>query len=635
MVDNAVAHHTTMPLRYFAEALPDRRSRDKALVDALFANHVAEQQDLNGLFADALYMAMATGCCPVHRYWRYDRVDQYEPVLYGEPTAEELVRQVLDPQPGMIDCFVGNPFGTVFDRGARRGSVHWCSYERMLPAALVRATFPAAATLEGTKRLPSASVFQRIARSWNLGGLGVHGSAVIQHRGIVEDDEELLLVVCRETLPGWDAEWPEGRLEIIGVPGEADLRLGQGGDAAELLADQPLPASDFSWTLFYSHHRSDDVLGKPWVEDVDQLQVDLNVAISKKWEYLNKGIDAPIVAPGGALDEDMMDIGGYNVMEIDPSLGSWRPRAMEWPAYILQGLEKEAEDKRRAIYTGGGYQAVSRGESPGSRMAYRAIVALQTADNTIHGPVNARFRRAACDFMQGCWKQMKAYGDVPWLLSVAGDEYAHLVEPWVDSTKLSDAPPKYKLVNAFGASPELRAEEVLQLAQTKGADGKPFLTTEQAQRAYPNPLFFGADSYPAAVQKRRAKAVTAAITHAAQKFRDETGFTEQNIAHPWVQRAAMIVFSQMEANYPRLQDDDLAAHLAALSEITQDETADPVARLAAIRRQQLYFLWQSQMSQQAIPLAGAQAQAVGEGPSKTLDPRQVIASTMREAEGGR
>ena len=97
----------------------------------------------------------------------------------------------------------------------------------------------------------------------------------------------------------------------------------------------------------------------------------------------------------------------------------------------------------------------------------------------------------------------------------------------------------------------------------------------------------------------------------------------------------MIVFSQMEANYPRLQDDDLAAHLAALSEITQDETADPVARLAAIRRQQLYFLWQSQMSQQAIPLAGAQAQAVGEGPSKTLDPRQVIASTMREAEGGR
>jgi len=573
-----------------------------------------------------------SGNCPVHRYWRYDRVDQYEPITYGEPSAEEVVRQVVEPQAGMIDCFVGNPFDTVFDRAAKRGSIHWCSYGRMLPAELVRATFPEAEKLEGSKRLPSASIFQRIARSWNLDGLGVHGSPVIQNRQNAEEGEELLLVICRETLPGWDADWPEGRLEIIGVPGEADLRLGQGGGHAVLLADQPLPASDFSFSLFYSHHRGDDVLGKPWVEDIDQLQVDLNIAISKKWEYLNRGIEAPIVAPGGALDEDMLTVGQYDVMEIEPSLASWRPRAMEWPAYILQGLEKEAEDKRRAIYTGGGYQASSRGEAPGSRMAYRAILALQQADNTIHGPVNMRFRRSGTDFMAGCWRQMKAYGDVPWMVSVVGDEYEHLVEPWVDSTKLSDAAPKYKLVNAFGASPELRAQEVLELAQTRGADGKPFITTEEARRAYPNAMVFGADSYPGAVAKRRAKAVIAAITHAAQQFRDQTGFTEQNIAHPWVQRAAMIVFGQMEANYPRLRDDDLQAHIAALSEITQDETADPVARLAAMRRQDLYFLWQASMAGMPTPQRGSLG---AQGPAKKseLDPR-VIAAQMQGAGGG-
>ena len=632
VVDNAVAHHTTMPLRYFADAQPDRRSRDKALVDALFANHVAEQQDLNGLFSDALYMAMATGNCPVHRYWRYDRVDQYEPITYGEPSAQEVVRQVVEPQPGMIDCFVGNPFDTVFDRAAKRGSIHWCSYGRMLSAELVRATFPEAEKLEGSKRLPSASIFQRIARSWNLEGLGVHGSPVIQNRQNAEEGEELLLVICRETLPGWDAGWPEGRLEIIAVPGEADLRLGQGGGHAVLLADQPLPASDFSFSLFYSHHRGDDVLGKPWVEDIDQLQVDLNIAISKKWEYLNRGIEAPIVAPGGALDEDMLTVGQYDIMEIEPSLASWRPRAMEWPAYILQGLEKEAEDKRRAIYTGGGYQASSRGEAPGSRMAYRAILALQQADNTIHGPVNMRFRRSATDFMGGCWRQMKAYGDVPWMVSVVGDEYEHLVEPWVDSTKLSDAAPKYKLVNAFGPSPELRAQEVMELMQTRGADGKPFITTEEARRAYPNAMVFGADSYPGAVAKRRAKAVIAAITHAAQQFRDQTGFAEQNIAHPWVQRAAMIVFGQMEANYPRLRDDDLAAHVAALSEITQDETADPIARMAAMRRQALYFEWQASMAGMPAPQQGSPG---AQGPPKRneLDPR-VVAAQMRGAGGG-
>jgi len=139
-------------------------------------------------------------------------------------------------------------------------------------------------------------------------------------------------------------------------------------------------------------------------------------------------MESPIIVAAGSLDDDMMDIGGYNIIELEPTQGGFQPKVMEWPPYVSQLLDKEVEDKRRAIYTAGGFQAVSRGEAPGTRTAYRAIVALQQADNTIHGPVNLRFKRSACAFMRKCWKQFKAYGAVPWLVTITGDEYAYLAE---------------------------------------------------------------------------------------------------------------------------------------------------------------------------------------------------------------
>ena len=628
IVDNAVAHHTTMPLRYFAESTPDRKSRDRAIIDMLWMNYLADQQDLNGLFADALYMAMAAGFCPVHRYWRDDAADGYEPM----PSSEG----VAGPPAGMIDCWVGNPFDTVFGVAGKRGSIYSCSYGRVLPAQMVRdhfqAAVPEARGLQGTTKIPSASVFQRIARSWKLDGLGTHGSPVLNPMRQHEGSEELLLVLCRETLPGVDTAYPQGRLQIVGVPGEADLLRGRGDVShAVLLADQALPAGDFSFSTAYSHHRCDDALGKPWVEDCDQLQVDLNIAISKRWEFLNRGIEAPIVAPGGALGEDMTDLGGYNIMEIEPSLASWRPRAIEWPAYILQGLDKEVEDKRRAIFTGGGYQASSRGEAPGSRMAYRAIVALQQADNTVHGPVNQRFRRSACDFAVGCWKQMKAFGSIPWLISVSGDEYSYLVDPYIDNTKLSERPPTFKLVNAFGPSPELQAQEIMELMQVRGGDGEAFLTTEEARRAYPNRFIFGSDTHPKAVQKRRAKTIINAITHMVAEFREANQFTEQAIDNPWVAEAANQIFREVVRRYPVLRDDDLLAHIAALSEITQDETADAIARLVAKQKQEWYYNWQA-MQAGGMPVQQQGAPAGRQAPPSEMDPRAIAA--QMQGQGG-
>ena len=624
--DTAVAHHTTMPLRYLAEASSDRVAKSKAIVDTVWGNHLSHEQDFNGLFSDALYLAMPAGFCPVHRYWREDASLNYEPAGPVEAAG-----------PGTLDCFLGNPFGTVFDSGAKRGVIHWASYERVLPAKMIRDKYShikGVDKLEGSPRLTSAASFQRIASAWRMGDIGIHGSGILdQRRDDRDDDEELMLLVCREILPGVDAQYPGGRIQLVAVPGAVDLRRGEGdGDNAVLLVEQDLPAGDFSFTNFYSHSRGEDVHGKPWVEDLDGLQVDLNIAKSKRWEAVVKMFDAPIVAPGGAIHEDMAELGGYNLLEIEPSLAAWRPRQMEFAQGVLAALDKEIEELRRAIYTGGGYQASSRGESPGSRTPYRAIVALQQADNSIHGPTNVRFQRSACDFLRGCWRQMKAYGDKPWLVSIVGDEYAHLVTPYIDNSQLSDRPPNYKLVNTFGSSPELRAQEVLDLMKTAGADGEPFLSTEEARRLYPNFLVTADATNPKAVQRRRAKTVAEAFVHLAAEFRKQSKMEEESIAHPWVQQAALQVAAVVEDQFPRMRDDDLMAHLAAYTEVTQDETADPIARLAAKIRQDSYYEWQAMQAGQMPQMAPAAAP--GSGPRPTSIAPSAIAAEMQGA-GGR
>lgn len=620
VTQNAVAHHTTLQLRYFADALPDRRAQERALMDTLWINHLKSEQDFNTLFAEALTLAMPAGFCPVHAYWRDDvDEDYYEPLAYGDGGEEGMdPAQAYAPRPGIIDCFSGNPFDHVFNTGARRGSYRWSSYGRLVSAEAVRAAFghiPGVRELEGSKRIPSAAEYQRVAQKWRSTGMGLHGSPLMNQGG--GEGEELMTILCRETAPAGRGD--PGRLQIVAVPGHADLRAGRGNAGhAVLLADQPLPGGDYSFSIFYSDHRGSDVHGKPWIEDIDQLQVDLNIALSKRWEAINKMLEAPIVAPGGAIGDDMTELGAYSLLEVEPSLATWRPKVMEWPMSVLQALDKEIEERRRAIYTGGGYQAVSRGESPGSRMAYRAILALQQADNTVHGPVNLRFQTSACDFARRCWRQMKQYGDVPWEV-VAGDEYAHLVDAYVDNTKLSEHPPRFKLVNAFGSSPEMRAQEILELMTTRGADGKPFLTTEEGRRQYPNQMVFDGAGHPAAVQRRRAKTVAARIHRLVEQFRQESGFDENELPVQWRQQAiqhigyqiaygftdetGQIVREGLEQLFPRRRDDDPNATLAALTEITQDETVDPIAREAAQFRQQPYY--EMLMMMQPAPEQGA------------------------------
>ncbi len=632
VVDNAVAHHTSTPFKFFADSPPDRVSREKALMDSLWINYVSWQQDLNGLAADALYMAMSSGFCPIHAYWSENQVEQHEPISHSVVEGPEAqLQQLFDPQPGRLDLWLGNPFDHVFDNAAKRGSIHWSSYGRVLPADPVRQTFghmPGVMDLQGTTRIPSASQWQRIASKWNLEGIGRQGSPILSDTSSNKNTEELMTVICREVLPGYEMAWPRGRLQIIAVPEMADREHRHQTSQPVLLYDGDLPAGDFSFQNFYSHHRSDDVLGKPWIEDMDVNQVDLNIALSEYWEYLQKMKNTPMVTPGGAIESDMGNLNGYDILEIDQSLGSWTPRVPQWPTEVLTGLEKVIKDKRDSIWRGGGYQAASRGESAGTRQAAKAIMALQVADNSIHAPVNMRFRRSMTQFARNqCWKPMKTYGDVGWMVDIVGDEYEYMVEPYIDRTKLSDEPPSYKMVNAFGPSPELRAQEMLELGQVRTADGLPLLTNQEVRDGYPHQEIFHARGNPQIVARRRARTIASETNRAAEGFRQKTGFDEWGVQDPAVLEAGKIVAMMIYQQFPPMRTDDLQAHLDTGTEIVQDETADPVARNAAQRRLDIYFAWQAEM-------AAAQMPAPNALPPGTAPQRQTASVSTEMARSG-
>ena len=615
VVDNAVAHHTTQPFHFSADHKQDAESKRQAKIDAAFANHLARIQRWNAVFAEAMYLAMACGFCPVHAYWRDDlTTDPYEPLYAGHGGAESR----FAPRLGTIDSWVGNPFDHAFNAGAKRGSVQSSTYGRVLPADLVRQAFSdvlaqQGVRLEGTDRLPSAATFQRIARNWRMTGLNVHGTAAMNSGG--EGGEELIALVCREIAPGVDPEAPDGRLTITALQGTADTRRGEGrsdhtGEAI-LLADQPLPAARFSWELVYSHHRFGDVHGKPFVADIDDRQVALNTALASRREYIERALRAPTLV-GGQLLDDAAEYDGYTLLEMEAGTSGMQPRTLDIPNGPVSMLNQQIEEIRQAIYTLGGYQAASRGESHSGDPAAK-VVALARADDTIHGPTNVVFRDTVCDYAGLCWALMKQYGDVPWVIDVVGDDDAHLVQEYVDRTTLGDRPPAYRMVSLAGATPEAQAQQLMQLVTTRGADGQPLLSTEDFRRRWPDQNLYDTDNQPGVVQRRRARTVAQKIRDMARQAREQFGVQAMEEADPAVRQVAGRVFQTAEQRYRRKRDDDLGAHIEALSEIIQDETEDPIARLAAEMRQAMYFQWQAMQFQQQQQAAAQQAAAQNAG----------------------
>lgn len=593
-MDNAVAYHTTMPFRFQADSAADRSSREKARMDTILANYIAQTQRLNAVFAEALYMAMAYGSCPVHAYWRDDLTfDPYEPIYAANSGMQGMRR-------GIIDAFAGDPFDTVYNPGAKRNSVQWMSYGRVLPAEMVRKQFEQVlaslgVSLEGSTRLPSASRFQRTVRRWRDEALATHGSAGVD--GGRDAGEELIALVCREVAPGVESDYPDGRLTVVAMQGASstdpqDAARNRAGDAV-LLHDGPLPAGRISAVRLYSHQRFDDVLGKPFVGDLDDQQVDLNQYLSLRKEKIRRLTRAPFLAPdgleidGAVYDDDViMEFSGQSAIA---------PQFLRIPTEDINALNQAIADKREAMFRLGGYQAASRGESKSGDAAAK-VVALARADDTIHGPVNQRFQETVCDFMQLCWALFKTYADVPWVIDIAGDEYGDIAEPYLDSSRVSDRPPAYRLVSGFGATPETRAQALLNLVVATGADGQPLMRTSTFKKAYPDPTLFADEADPKAMLERRAMRINEKIRKLTAQFRKENGLQpDQPLPPQWALMAGQQVFQKLQSDTPLLRDDNPQIHVTSLSEITQDESEDPIAREAAKLRQGLYYDWMAQI----------------------------------------
>lgn len=577
IVDNAVAYHTTRPFRFAVEATADRESRQRAAIDQALINHMARKGRWNRVFAEAMYFAQVAGHCPVHAFWRDDvTTDLYEPVYGGQPSGGGIRK-------GFLDAYVGDPWDTVYGPGSRRNSLHQYTYGRTLPASIVKAAFghvPGVERLEGADRDPSAARMQKIAQKWRMSGLGVHGTMALTASR--NSQEPLVAVVCRERAPGIDPLYPQGRITIIALPNAATADSEGDGRGAVLLHDGPLPAGRFSHVRVYSHQRHDDIRGKPFVSDLDDLQVLLNQLLMFRAEYIRRNVRAPLVH-GGMIVEDTAVYEDNAQMEVEPG-------SDVTPQYLqlridTGALNQAIDDCRQAMWTIGGYQAASRGESNAGDSGAK-VVALARADDSIHGPINQRFREDVEEFAKLGHALFRTYGDIPWLIEATGAEYTHMVEAWVDRSMVSQEDPAVELVSGFGATLETLGNQLNQMVTTTGADGEPLMTTRQFRAAWPDRSVYPDTEDVRETRERRAKAINARIRKLAAEV-------EQQMGPELAMQPQSIVMAHMALSqeFPTLPDDDPIANFDALSSITQDLNESPLARALAGYRQAFYQGW--------------------------------------------
>lgn len=608
IVDNFVAHLTTQPYRVTVNAKPDRRSREAALVDQAIVNSDIRAQKWNALFAEAKYIATVAGFCPIHAMWRDDpQGAAYNPVVPAMPGG-------MDPfqlKPGFIENWVGNPWDTVFNGGAKLNSLHRCTYGRVLPAQMVRATFQRP-DLEGNDRVPSASAFQRVVQRWMVTGGFTHGTpAITQGYG----GEEMIGLIYDELLPGVDPLWPEGRLAIIALDGMAATQRVEskgGGGQARLLWVGPLPASVFSFVNVYSHHRFDDIHGKPYVGDIDDDQIELNQLESFFNEFVRRATRPPL-ASSGHVSVDTISFRGDTLLEVEPMVGggSIELAYLEQPARHMPVLSEKINRVMEGMYRKAGWQAASRGETS-SGASGKSIIALQQADDSIFGPISQRTKEEVEALAQLHWRIRKQFMDVPMVLEVVGDELAHLAEPYVDRTMLSESPPMFNLVSGFGTSTEAVAQQLLNLVGMTDARGEQILSTRELRKRWPDASLFHEIDDPDDVRMRRPRVINEAIRQMAQSIREQFPMLGASMADPQVAMAAEYGALTIDGEHPILMDDSVEAHLSILGVITQDETEDPLARRIAIMRQQQYWMWLA--GKQA---AGAAAQQPQQGQNGT------------------
>lgn len=623
MVENFVSYHTAIPFRALDLPIGDRRARDAARVNTALANHMIRSQNLNGIFAEAMGFAAVYGHCPVHAYWRWDYSrDGYDP-LY---VTEEEAAQYGGMRPGYVDFWVGDPWSTTYNEGATRRSVHKITYERTLPYDLVAAAFQhvpevAAGKLRGNDRLPSAARYQRVIRAWSDPFASPHGSNVLDGGA---GGEELVALVCEEVAAGIDPKYPRGRLRIVAVNGAATLddRLGakSSNGAALLLHDGPLPGGLFSAERVYSTTSFDDVLGKPYVADLDDLQVQLNQLVTLRVERLRRFIRSQLTAQAGSLEDDSL------VTEDDAVLyyTGERPSFLEPPQADV-GLEAAIKETQDQMFRIAGWQAASRGEGKAGDAAAK-IVALAQADDSIHGPINRDFQAAVCRLLRVGHALHKQYQTLPMLVQQVGSDLGHLAQSWIEAKDLSETPPNYVLTQGY-ASPESRMQQLLSLVAARDGAGTPLMTADEFWEKCPDSELRPIGSEADRVRKSRPKQILAEIESAA------AGMGEQQDPAQIAAIAAQLS-QHFNTKYPILRTDDPQYHVSVYDEVVQDEQANPIARAIVRMRQDWYFSWMEQMAAMgAPPMQDPQRQAQGPGggaDASAFGPQQGGSSTSNQ-----
>lgn len=637
IVENFVAYHTALPYRLQAEGRGDRVSRDKALIDTIFANHIAENQNLNEVMAEALYIAAVYGWCPVHASWRDDIGDDlYEPVYQSKDNQPEGYT------PGFIDLWVGDPWTMVLDTNAKRRAVHWASYERVFPLEVVKRAFgdvEGIDTLKGSDDLPSASRLQRILRQWESSGSRPHGSVGIS--GSDRGDDAVALI-CRETAPGLDPEWPTGRLSIIAIDGVSDTDHQMKGGRPVLLHDGPLPGGRFSFVGVYAMNRLDDPLGKAFVEDLDELQVTRNNLETLLVEGSRRAAKPPfVVGPSGTVEDDSMAWEDDAIFEVHTP--DFTPGFIQYPTDWMAAVANDLARVEQDMFRIGAWQAASRGESNANDPAAK-VVALQRADDTVLGPANRAVQGAIIELMQLCHALAKEFaGPIPMPVRVSGDEFGYMAASYIYASDMSDEPPQFVVTSGMGATVEARAQALLQLSQMTGMDENgqpvPLLTAAELKKRYPDASLWPSGKDIQGLRDKRIQAINYGIRDAVRLFRQQNGLPEEaQIPPQWLDLMADQILAQLEASRPQFQlrmDDDPAKHIEGLSEITQDPSADPLEVAVAASRQEMLYQWLAmQQMAQAQQQMAAQGGAPQSGDAAGADVPQGAAPSLPTSRAG-
>lgn len=599
MVNYWIAYFCTQPLRAIAEHRQDRKSRDRARIDTIIANHHLHEQKVNEQAAAAMYMAAFNGWGILHSLWRNDIVQT------GKEPSGLYSPDIV--QPGFTDVFPGNPFDTVFDPSSTRGQIPAYSYGRSLPTHLVKQAFPEVPgieDMEGSSQEPSTGWFQRMLRKWETlyrGGGGDHGSAALTGSGY----ENNIGLICKEIMPGQLRDYPQGLLIVVGLQGASDT----GGEAGPqgnpiLLHFGPLPGGVASGTMFYALARGDDVQGKAYVADLDDDQVRLNQAITMYAEMMSQYAYPQLFLPQGSQLIANQSVGD-KIIEYIHHPGSPPPQ-YQFPGTGANfvAILNYIKDIRESAFRKGGWQAASRGEASGANEPAARAQFLAQQDKMIFAPTAVSFRSSVIELLRKNHALRRQYQSLPLLVDALGDDLGYMVEEYVHKEDMSPRPPNFAVVSGFGATPEERLVQLNELLPLRGGDGQPVLTTKRYWELHPDPGLRPNEPDADDARRRRAHAINIAIEQVVDDARAEN----PDVPLEQIPGVAQHFAAQVHQRFPPTWTDGYALPLfiEALDSLVQDPTVDPLKRQVAEERQKYLLQWQQQSSGQ-VPASNGQS----------------------------